>query len=71
MYGNGAIFILHPCILSRIQDNFLVIQTCQWSDIKICSIDKANFSKEWTCLRHLLISHKVISAGFCLECRYS
>ena len=37
----------------RIQDICLVIRTCKWSYIKICSIKDANFSKEWTCLGHL------------------
>ena len=27
-------------------------------------VEDADFSKEWSCFRHLRIGHKVISAGF-------
>ena len=57
------IFNLYSCVLGRIEDHSLVIRICQWSDVKAFRIKEADFSKDWTCLRHLRISHQVISAG--------
>ena len=57
------IFILDSCVLGKREHNCLVIRVCLWSKVKIFCMIEAVFEKEWACLRHLIISNKVISVG--------
>ena len=61
--GTVQFFNLHSCILGRIEDSSLIIKICQSSKVKTFRSQGANFWKEWTWLRYLLISHEAISAG--------
>ena len=58
------IFNSRFCVLGKIDDRRLAFRICPWIEAKLCRIKEANLSKEWTCLRILRVSHKIISAGF-------
>ena len=54
---------MKACIMVRREGSLLVFRICQWSQVKILDIQKADLETKWTCLRHSQVSHEILSVG--------